>query len=416
MPHFGRPHYYPANLAAALQERWPLGVDLPTQAELRHFISVAYQASLFYEEGQPVRCRLLLATGAQRPPMDIEISPYVLNLAVPRVYEEQEIRRLSPALHAPGSLLAVRPDEAGGLVIWGILRRQQPPRVEEAPWPVAGAPVPPVLLLDVRGPGSLVFYCGSRRVLTLQHGHIEGHGFVDYPVAWSRGRFVENVEILQQYLGAGVVAKTPELHPLAGQLSHYIVRRVVTRVRASGHGGLLALVPTAMLSRCIGPQATLRPKYPVSPPVSTAPYMRLLLAIVARLTELGDISWQRYQQADDARLLELTGAIDQYADLLADLMTVDGALVISKQLVVAGFGVEVYAPQLTLTQVYRALDADATQLQAEAPDHGGTRHRAAYRLCAAEPESMAIVVSQDGGVRFVHSQDGKVVFWEQLTL
>jgi len=416
MPHFGRPHYYPANLAAALRERWPAAVELPTQAELRHFISVAYQASLLYEEGQPVRCRLLLATTAQRPSMDVETSPYVLNLAEPRPYEEQEIRRLSPALHAPGSLLAVRPDEANGLVIWGVLRRQQPPRVEEAPWPVAGAPVPQVLLLDVRGPGSLVFYFGSERVLTLQHGHIEGHGFVDYPVAWSRGRFVENVEMLRQYLGAAVEAATPGLHPLAGRLSHYIVRRMVSRVRASGHGGLLVLVPTATLDQHIGPQATLRPKYPVSPPVTMPPYLRLLLAIVARLTELGDISWQRYEQADDTRLLELAGAIDQYADLLADLMTVDGALVITKQLAVAGFGVEVYAPQLTLPRVYRALDADATQLRAEAPDQGGTRHRAAYRLCAAEPESMAIVVSQDGGVRFVHAQDGKVVFWEQLTL
>jgi hypothetical protein len=416
MPHFGRPHYYPINLAAALRERWPAGVSLPTQADLQHFISVAYQASLLYEEGQPVRFRLLLASGAQRPSMDLEASPYILTLAVPRPYEEQEIRRLSPALHAPGSLLAVRPDADEGLVIWAVLRRQQPPRVEEAPWPVAGTPVPQVLLLDVRGPGNLVFYCGSQRVLTLQHGHIEGHGFVDYPVAWSRGRFAENVEMLRQYLGPEVVASTPELHPLAGQLSHYIVRRIVTRVRASGHGGLLALVPSALLPHCIGPQATLRPKYPVSQPAGPPPYLRLLLAIVARLTELGDISWLRYLQADDARLLELAGAIDQYADLLADLMTVDGALVISKQLVVAGFGVEVYAPQLALTHVYRALDADAAELRAESPDHGGTRHRAAYRLCAAEPESMAIVVSQDGGVRFVHAQEGKVVFWEQLTL
>lgn len=416
MTQSGRLHYYPVNLAAALRERWPAGAALPNQAELGHFISVAYQASLLYEEGQPVRCRLLLASAAQRPPMDAESGPYVLHLAVPRPYEEQEIRRLSPALHAPGSLLAVRPDEADGLVIWGVFRRQQPPRVEEAPWPVAGAPVPPVLLLDVRGPGNLVFYCGSQRVLTLQQGHIEGHGFVDYPVAWSRGRFGENVEVLRQHLGAAAVEATPGLHPLAGRLSHYIVRRMVSRVRASGHGGLLVLVPSATLVQHIGPQATLRPKYPVSSPAIVPPYLRLLLAIVARLTELGDISWQRYEQGEDTRLLELAGAIDQYADLLADLMTVDGALVITKQLAVAGFGVEVYAPQLTLTQVYRALDADATQLRAEAPDHGGTRHRAAYRLCAAEPECMAIVVSQDGGVRFVHAQDGKVVFWEQLTL
>ena len=168
-------------------------------------------------------------------------------------------------------------------------------------------------------------------------------------------------------------------------------------------------MPTATLARFMGPAATLRPKYPVDLP-ATSPYLNLLLGISTRLSELGEVSWARYQQADDAQLLELAAAVDQYANLLADLMSVDGAVVLTKQLAVVGFGIEVYAPQLVLPQVYRALDAAATQLRAEPADQGGTRHRAAYRLCRAEPESMAIVVSQDGGVRFVHAQADKVIF------
>ena len=52
-------------------------------------------------------------------------------------------------------------------------------------------------------------------------------------------------------------------------------------------------------------------------------------------------------------------------------------------------------------------------MQAEAADSGGTRHRAAYRLCLAYPDSLA-VVAQDGGVKFVHQQAGRVIFWDQL--
>ena len=43
----------------------------------------------------------------------------------------------------------------------------------------------------------------------------------------------------------------------------------------------------------------------------------------------------------------------------------------------------------------------------------GTRHRAAYRFINDHPDGLAIVVSQDGGVTFVASRAGDVVFWEQ---
>ena len=184
-------------------------------------------------------------------------SLYVLKLATPCPYEEQEIRRLSPALHAPGSLLAVYDHPDAGLLLWGVLRSPQPPPAGEDPWPAAATPVPRVLLLDVRGPGHLVCYCGNQRLLTLQHGHVEGHGFVDYPVAWSWGRFTENLDALRHWLGAGAEAVLPALPALAGELAHHITRRVVTRVRASGHGGLVAFVPTATLPGSWGR----RPRY-----------------------------------------------------------------------------------------------------------------------------------------------------------
>jgi len=410
-------HYYPGHLATELLARWPAAArPLPPPAELEYFISVAYQASLLFEEGQPVRCRLVLSALEELPHAPGTSGPYVLELAAPRPYEEQEIRRLGPALRSPGSLLAVRADAAAGLLIWGLLRNHSPWGQHEEMQPFAPSPLPPALLLEICGPGNLVFYHGPDRVLTLQNGHVEGHGFVEYPLAWSRGRFMENIDVLGPQLAAAGIAAPADLMPLLGELAHHVTRRVVSRVRASGHGGMLAYVPTTSVAHTVGPAATLRPKYPVRLPTEAHYYNGLQVAIIARLGELGDISWSRYQRFGDARLLELEAAVSQYADLLADLMTVDGALVVTKQLAVVGFGIEVYAPKLALTQVYRALDSNATQLQAEAADRGGTRHRAAYRLCLAEPESMAIVISQDGGVKFVQAQDGKVVFWEQLTL
>ncbi|OGX82116.1 putative sensor domain DACNV-containing protein [Hymenobacter coccineus] len=407
-------YYYPNNLTVELLARWPAtAAGLLPLAELEDFISVAYQASLLHEEGHPVRCRLVLSALEHLPKGTDPSESYVLELAAPRPYTEQEIRRLSPALDSPGSLLAVCTDPEAGLLIWGLLRSRNPWHETDTFSPV---PAQLPLILDVSGPGNLVFYHGRYRVLTLQHGHVEGHGFVEYPVAWSHGRFTENIEVLRPQLVAAGVDFPADLMPLLGELAHHVTRRVVARVRASGHGGMLAYVPTASVARCVGLAATLRPKYPVRLPDEAHFYNGLQLAIIGRLAELGDVSWRRYQQAGDTRLLELEASLDQYAHLLADLMSVDGALVVTKQLAIVGFGIEVYAPQLALSQVYRALDATATRLQAEPADSGGTRHRAAYRLCLAEPESMAIVISQDGGVRFVQFHEEKAVFWEQLTL
>ena len=62
--------------------------------------------------------------------------------------------------------------------------------------------------------------------------------------------------------------------------------------------------------------------------------------------------------------------------------------------------------------VYRALDLEARELVEERADEAGTRHRAAYRLSRQHPECMIIIVSQDGAVRYVGNQNGKVIYWE----
>jgi len=41
------------------------------------------------------------------------------------------------------------------------------------------------------------------------------------------------------------------------------------------------------------------------------------------------------------------------------------------------------------------------------------RHRAAYRFVRDNPQGLAIVLSQDGGVSFVANREGEAVFWEQ---
>jgi hypothetical protein len=74
----------------------------------------------------------------------------------------------------------------------------------------------------------------------------------------------------------------------------------------------------------------------------------------------------------------LDESIFESAHLLADLMAVDGALVLTAGWDVIGFGAEVHGPSNWNEMVYRALDLEATELIQERADEAGTPHRAAY--------------------------------------
>jgi hypothetical protein len=271
---------------------------------------------------------------------------------------------------------------------------------------------PQALLVQVSGPGSLVFYAGAHRVLTLQRGRIEGHGFLQFPQVWGEGRFLENQQL------AGATAGLPWTSAQEECIVQFVLhmqRRALTQSRASGHGVLVVLVPTDRVAALTAPGGVLRPKYQLLPPPAGPRYPTLVQALVRRLLELGELSWAHYQRSADAELLALTAELDHFTDDIAAMGAVDGALVFTQQIDLVGFGVEIQATQVPLTQVYRAFDVEGHTLQPVPADHGGTRHRAAYRLCLAALDCLAIVVSQDGNVQFVHNQAGKVIFWDQLT-
>lgn len=408
-------HYYPQDLAAALLQRWPTEAPpLPAVAVLTQFVSVLYQASLLVEEGRPVECHVVLASPAQLAAQPIGLTDFHwVRFAEPRAWNEQEVRRLSPAVQPRSSLLAVEQGADGQLQLWGLLFSGHAwDHVPDGPRRVTTA-APQALLVQVSGPGSLVFYAGPHRVLTLQRGRIEGHGFLQFPQAWGDGRFLEN----QQLAGAAAarILWTPVQEECIIQFVLHMQRRALTQARASGHGVLVVLVPTDRVAVLTAPGGVLRPKYRLLSPAAGPRYPTLVQALVRRLLELGELSWAHYQRATDAELLALTTELDHFADDIAAMGAVDGALVFTQQIDLVGFGVEIQATQVPLTQVYRALDVEGQTLQPVPADHGGTRHRAAYRLCLAAPDCLAIVVSQDGNVQFVHNQAGKVVFWDQLT-
>jgi len=54
-----------------------------------------------------------------------------------------------------------------------------------------------------------------------------------------------------------------------------------------------------------------------------------------------------------------------------------------------------------------------TQCRDEDTGNVGSRHQSTYRLAGALRRSFAIVISQDGGARFVCRKDGCLTCWDQ---
>ncbi|MFD1870804.1 putative sensor domain DACNV-containing protein [Hymenobacter bucti] len=396
-------YHYPPDVANALRQQWPAhGHALPAPEVLTDLINVAYQASLLQEESRPVLAHLVLVPdsyiryGAHQSP-----NYQLLGFTQPRPYHEQELRRLSPTVQRPGHLLAVSSNPAGELAIWGMVLTVRP--WDYAHEPANPASLPPVLFVQVYGAGNLAFFCGIEQVLVLQNGRLAGPSQPAFPVAWIKGHFDE---------AAPLQGATDTVY-LARQLAQHTARRMLTQAREAGHGGMVVLVPSANAAALVRPQGLLQPKYGLQANDLGTRYLTVLTRLAERSQQLGLDSWAAYRLSADGLLQTLHAELENFADLLAGLMTVDGALVLNKQFDVLGFGVEIHAPGFAANQVYRALDPEATRLQAEAADSGGTRHRAAYRLCHAEAACLVMVVSQDGGVKFVRQQQGQVVFWEQ---
>jgi DNA integrity scanning protein DisA with diadenylate cyclase activity len=127
---------------------------------------------------------------------------------------------------------------------------------------------------------------------------------------------------------------------------------------------------------------------------------------------VASVDGDTYASLRDHELSTLQDAIFEMSQLIAALSEVDGAVVLTKRFELLGFGAEITGDLPDVHRVARALDLEATDFIAEPLIADGTRHRSAYRLCSRVPSALALVVSQDGGVRFVAHHNGQVTFWD----
>jgi len=415
-----RPHAYPPDLAGFIEAHWPAEGGLPLPGRLlAEALSAAFQASLTSEEGRQTRFRLLL-TQVDKLPENGAPNRGVLRMRFDRSrpLTSDELRRLSPAAPFESSLIGAQV-EGERLRIWGLAHSG--PAWLAPTW--GGRSVVPNWSFDpiihATGPGRLAVRCAGKLVGALERGLISDAMIDVFESHWLPALFsVQREEVLARHAARQAESASPTLaeHSLVGRVSQQMLRRAIQLVRGARHGGLI-LVADA------GPDSSqpllrgLRLKYQFAcedePPRRYRTLLSEILERLAAASSKTSIGWEDFASDQSQELEHLEQAVFELSRLIANLSSIDGAVVLDKRFALLGFGAEVSAELPSPERIWRALDTEGAELELGDVESVGTRHRAAYRFVASQPHGLAIVISQDGGVSVVANRAGDVVFWEQ---
>jgi Probable sensor domain DACNV len=420
---------YPADLARFVCGAWDeeRAGPLPDEGTVETLISGCYQASLLREEERTVTFRVILCDPECLPPNEGPPGGiHRLEFPEPREFDIQELRRLSPAADYYRSLIGVCVDEGGELKIWGLVHsgrwwlrvglggRDAPP------------PLPRALVLRVHGPGRIAADVGQETICKLDEGRISDVSMDVFRSRWLPDTFAPvRQELAEIHDGLRDQARKKGQvwarldNDITRVIGQHTIKRIIAAVRDSHHGGTVVIVPPNLADDILeGRYVSLKYRF-----VDAEPRRRFRTLIVDVMSELArshagtpardPVGWDDYEAARDVSLSLLDEAIFEVAHLIAGLTAVDGAVVMTQRFEMLGFGGEISGDLPPAETIERAIDVEADETIEEPTDGVGTRHRSAYRLCKALGGLIAVVISQDGNVRFIKRKDGAVTYWDQ---
>jgi hypothetical protein len=294
----------------------------------------------------------------------------------------------------------------------------------------AGAPLPSAPVVHVNAPGSIEAYKGHELLGKLQGGRLSGARVDLFESEWlpeqfSRflGELTERHEVARNRARELSGERWAPLEPtLPLRIAERMMKRVISVLRDARHGGTVIFVPPENAGEPSSEHPYIDLRYGFADGPARLCFPDLVVSILNRLARLygasdrrrlGPVGWREFEATSDDEIATLDEALFETAHLIAGLAAADGAVVMSKHNELLGFGGMISGRLPEIKSVGRALDLEGEKVAEEGTGNVGARHRSAYRLCGALPGSVAVVISQDGGVRFVCQKGGRVTYWEQ---
>ena len=332
-------------------------------------------------------CQILLNVGCLReegrfpsfrvcfiPPeskfLDAYIYAHVLLFNKPVGFNTREIHKLAPALNADMSYLIVdtskRPFMATGILAayttWErIMTREL----------TSGNRMPRIPNILVNGPGELGACFGEIPFVNYHAGSC---------VFFRTDTFTST--LISDQLREGTTV--PEKERLR------LLYRILWHAGNYGHGGTVLIVPSEE---------------------SCAEYIDMKYPLPGRyLFEIENRSGKHSEMMVEKETVT-------YADLIAKFTSVDGSVVLTKDLDLVGFGAETLVDKMENKQPdMRFIGYNDSEDSTKLFKDYGMRHRAGYRFCDTVEGSVAIIISQDGVIQACTKHDGKVVVYDNVAL
>jgi hypothetical protein len=336
---------YFARQAAVADHRTQGRATVPDAESIESVIDAAFWASLRREEGYPPRISLAFLSPSE--------TPHPLMFERPLQLHPAMLTRVAPAVERAGIHLGVwrGQDE---LSVWGTTRA-----------------IPSLcFVLEVAAPGLLVIK---------HHTGDESRKFVN--VAVLEG---DQIKWVDEY-----AADTPDRPVLMTSLLGFdspaswvrsvnVLVQLAVSMRAHNRGGSLLVVPTATES---WRESIARGMpYAVSPPFAQLSHLS---------REVADGGNSHAQQE----------ALDRTIDAIAGLTAVDGAVVMTNQYQLLGFGAKITrrkgCGRVERIRVTEPIEGGVAML-AQPEELGGTRHQSAAQFVQDQRNAVALVASQDG--------------------
>ncbi|MCA9217063.1 MAG: hypothetical protein KDB27_28535 [Planctomycetales bacterium] len=403
---------FPRDLVDVIQTRWQTAADqqfeLPENRILQRLLETCYHASFRTSEQRKVQCVVAYASAE-------DISEGTLRLSRPVDLTDSELVRLSPVTQHRQTVIGCEQMD-GWLCIWGFFdyghawvqhSAGDPPSV-----PVQLADFPPdCLTITIEGPGALTISQGRTSLVRLRDGRVifpqeDLFQTLQNPL----GRFFRQlIDDLPNSTQCGDPSATEHANVEQRTLLNIYTNSVLAileRIRLRQHGGsvVIARVPLneqfAHLTYTVSEHGGLA--------AEVIAYKRLddlLREPRSKLKADAELERCRLQLELHRSSRRLIRSISQISLLAA----ADGAVLLDDHLRIQGFGVRfpVLLPQgMTVLDALTGRDCSC--------DQWGLRHQSVFSACHKCEQAIGFIVSQDGEVKAVKADGGRLMFWDGI--
>lgn len=403
----------------------------PPEQVVVHLFEALYYTSLKTEEGQPVRCYVVYLDPKNpdpKPPKRITQDRWsYIPFDKPIPLTADNLAKIAEASDPRSSSFAVYADADLRLFIWGIVDQGNSYYDFANRESDRGAARPGVFQASITGVGRVVAYMGYEIIAELNVNRIVS-GSMDVmhygPVRDKLQQAVDaHVAAVRASVGGEGFSSRDYWGDYGEDMWFGALCRLIKRIQGYRHGGTLLVTDEKAPDN-------LNVKYGIS-------YSRLRTALLSLATfeTIHDLADNNIYEAFERRetsisrelwlksrvsgndIDEAKNELDGCLWFISLLTRVDGLVLLTPNLDVLGFGVEITVSDPPL-KLFAASGPYATERQMKKLEYEryGTRHRSIMRYCATDSSAIGIVVSQDGHVRVVTQVADRVVLWESVRL